>query len=70
MENNHYSPQPSVERLPDHRDQPRILDRSRFEEGPLAILSEEEMVSVERAFLGVCDMFHYAIHPRWIVHMH
>ncbi len=45
-------------------DQPRTLDRSRLGEGPLAILSEEEMVSVERAFLGVCGMFHYAIHSR------
>ena len=45
-------------------DQPRTLDRSRFGEGPLATLSEEEMISIERAFLGVCGMFHYAIHPR------
>ncbi len=45
-------------------DQPRTLDRSRLGEGPLAILSEEEMVFVERAFLGVCGMLHYAIHPR------
>lgn len=45
-------------------DQPRTLDRSRFGEGPLATLSEEEMISVERAFLGVCGMFHYAIRPR------
>lgn len=45
-------------------DQPRTLNRSRFGEGPLATLSEEEMISVERAFLGVCGMFHYAIHPR------
>ncbi|MBX9636431.1 MAG: type II toxin-antitoxin system PemK/MazF family toxin [Nitrosomonas sp.] len=45
-------------------DQPRTLDRTRFGEGPLATLSEEEMISVERAFLGVCGMFHYAIHPR------
>ncbi len=45
-------------------DQPRTLDRSRFGEGPLATLSEEEMISVERAFLGVCGMFHYTIHSR------
>lgn len=45
-------------------DQPRTLDRARLGEGPLATLSEEEMISVERAFLGVCGMFHYAIHPR------
>lgn len=45
-------------------DQPRTLDRSRFGEGPLAILSEEEIVSVESAFLGVCGMLHYAIRPR------
>ena len=42
-------------------DQPRILDRSRFEEGPLATLSEAEMEAVERAFLGVCGMLHYVI---------
>ncbi|MDV6346101.1 type II toxin-antitoxin system PemK/MazF family toxin [Nitrosomonas sp. Is35] len=45
-------------------DQPRTLDRSRFGEGPLATLSEEEMISVERAFLGICGMFHYAICSR------
>lgn len=45
-------------------DQPRTLDRSRFGEGPLATLSEAEMETVERAFLGVCGMLHYAIHPR------
>lgn len=45
-------------------DQPRTLDRSRFGEGPLATLSEEEIISVERAFLGVCGMLHYAIRPR------
>lgn len=45
-------------------DQPQTLDRSRFGEGPLATLSEEEIISVERAFLGVCGMFHYAIRPR------
>jgi len=45
-------------------DQPRTLDRFRLGEGPLATLSAEEMISVERAFLGVCGMFHYAIRPR------
>lgn len=45
-------------------DQPRTLDRSRFGERPLASLSEEEMADVERAFLGVCGMLHYAIYPR------
>ena len=45
-------------------DQPRTLDRSRFGEGPLAALSEAEMTAVERAFLGVCGMLHYAIRPR------
>ncbi len=44
-------------------DQPRMLDRSRFGEGPLATLSEAEIADVERAFLGVCGMLHYAIHP-------
>lgn len=42
-------------------DQPRALDRERFGEGPLTILSEEEMANVERAFLGVCGMAHYFI---------
>lgn len=45
-------------------DQPRTLDRSRFGEGPLATLSTAEMEAVEHAFLGVCGMLHYAIHPR------
>src|SRR5690606_1760737 len=45
-------------------DQPRTLDRSRFGEGPLAILNDTEMEAVERAFLGVCGMLHYAIRPR------
>jgi mRNA interferase MazF len=45
-------------------DQPRTLDRSRFGEGPLATLSEAEIETVERAFLGVCGMLHYAIRPR------
>lgn len=45
-------------------DQPRTLDRSRFGEGPLTILSDTEMEAVERAFLGVCGMLHYAIRPR------
>ena len=44
-------------------DQPRTLDRSRFGEGPLAILSAEEMAAVERAFLGICGMAHYIIRP-------
>jgi mRNA interferase MazF len=44
-------------------DQPRALDRDRFGEGPLATLSEEEMGSVERAFLGVCGMAQYLIPP-------
>ena len=33
-------------------DQPRALDRERFGEGPLTALTEEELVSVEQAFLG------------------
>ena len=44
-------------------DQPRTLDRSRFGEGPLAILSAEEMAAVERAFLGICGMAHHIIRP-------
>lgn len=45
-------------------DQPRTLDRSRFGEGLLATLSDREMEAVERGFLGVCGMLHYAIRPR------
>ena len=44
-------------------DQPRTLDRFRIGEGPLATLSGEEMVAVERAFLGICGMAHHAIRP-------
>lgn len=44
--------------------QPRALDRSRFGEGPLAWLNEDEITAVERAFMGVCGMAHYAIAPR------
>lgn len=43
--------------------QPRTLDRSRFGNGPLATLSEAEMAAVERTFLSVCGMLHYAIRP-------
>ncbi len=44
-------------------DQPRTLDRSRLGEGPLAALSVDEMVAVERAFLGICGMAHHVIRP-------
>ncbi len=40
-------------------DQPRALDRDCFGEGPLTMLSEAEMTSVERAFMGVCGMAQY-----------
>ena len=43
-------------------DQPRTLDRSRFGEGPP--FDDSEMEAVERAFLGVYGMLHYAIRPR------
>ena len=42
-------------------DQPRALDRERFGEGPLAALTEEELMSVEQAFLGVCGLARYAV---------
>ncbi len=44
-------------------DQPRTLDRFRFGDGPLATLSEAEMAAVERTFLSICGMLHYAIRP-------
>jgi len=34
-------------------DQPRSLDRSRLGDGPLTILSREELAELERALLGV-----------------
>jgi len=37
-------------------DQPRALDRVRFSEGPLAILTVEEMSAVEQSLLGVMGM--------------
>lgn len=37
------------------------LDRERFGEGPLTTLTEEELVSIERTFLGVCGLARYAV---------
>jgi mRNA interferase MazF len=34
----------------------RVLDRSRFGEGPLATLNTDEMASVEKSLLGVLGM--------------
>jgi len=34
-------------------DQPRALDRSRLGDGPLTILTAEELAELERALLGV-----------------
>ncbi len=34
----------------------RALDRSRFGEGPIAVLTKAEMTAVERSFLGVMGM--------------
>ncbi len=44
-------------------DQPRTLDRERFGDGPLTALTDEELNRVERAFLGVCGLAHFAIPP-------
>jgi len=37
-------------------DQPRALDRNRFGEGPLVILTAEEMAAVEKSLLGLMGM--------------
>jgi len=34
-------------------DQPRALDRTRFSEGPLTMLTQAEMAAVERSFMAV-----------------
>jgi mRNA interferase MazF len=44
-------------------DKPRTLDRKRFGDGPLTALTAEEMARVEKSFLAVCGMLHYAIPP-------
>ena len=38
-------------------EQPRTLDRNRLAEGPLTVLSEEEMAKVEKALLAVLGLF-------------
>lgn len=38
-------------------DQPRSLDRRRFGEGPLTVLSEQEMAAVEKSLLAVLGMW-------------
>lgn len=40
-------------------EQLRALDRNRFGEGPLAILTREEMAAVERILLACCGMANY-----------
>lgn len=37
-------------------DQPRALDRDRFGEGPLTVLTAEEMIAVEKSLKGVLGM--------------
>jgi len=44
-------------------DQPRALDRDRIGDGPLTVLSDAEMASIERSFLGVCGMAQYLTPP-------
>jgi mRNA interferase MazF len=40
-------------------EQARALDRGRFSDAPLASLTDEEMIEVERLFLATCGMVHY-----------
>lgn len=40
-------------------EQLRALDRNRFGEGPLTILTHEEMAAVERVLLACCGMANY-----------
>jgi mRNA interferase MazF len=42
-------------------EQARVLDRGRFSDAPLASLTEEEVIEVERLFLATCGMAHYLI---------
>jgi mRNA interferase MazF len=44
-------------------DKPHTLDRKRFGDGLLTTLTAEEMARVEKSFLAVCGMLHYAIPP-------
>jgi mRNA interferase MazF len=37
-------------------DQPRALDKDRFGDGPLTILTTEEMAAVEHSFKGVMGL--------------
>ena len=40
-------------------EQVRALDRGRFDDGPLATLTQEEITQVERLFLATCGMADY-----------
>jgi mRNA interferase MazF len=40
-------------------EQARALDRGRFSDAPLASLTDEEMIEVERLFAATCGMAHY-----------
>lgn len=42
-------------------EQARALDRQRFGDGPLAVLTQKEMAQVERLFLVCCGMADYLI---------
>jgi mRNA interferase MazF len=42
-------------------EQARALDRQRFGEGPLAVLTQKEMAQVERLFFACCGMADYLI---------
>lgn len=42
-------------------EQARALDRNRFGEAPIAILTQEEMIQVERLFFAACGMAQYLI---------
>lgn len=40
-------------------EQARALDRGRFSDTPLASLTDDEMIEVERLFAATCGMAHY-----------
>jgi len=44
-------------------EQARALDRNRFGKGPLAMLTMEEMIQIERIFLACCGMVDYLERP-------
>jgi hypothetical protein len=40
-------------------EQMRALDRSRFNDTPLASVTDEEMIAIERLFLATCGLAQY-----------